>query len=79
MLHQIVAGEFGEDLTSLVGRSHSFEPVGSLPGGEYQVFVIGKDEAATCLRCGKAVEMPPAEVLDVDRTPYGRWRQSLDL
>jgi hypothetical protein len=63
------AGEVGEMMARVMGSSD-----------EHQVFVIGKVEspAPVCQRCGEPVELPPAEVLDLDRNPYGWWHQSLD-
>ncbi len=47
------------------------------PGNPPDVFVCA-DGVATCSECGKVVELPASEVLDLDRSLYGQWRLGLE-
>jgi len=56
----------------LVGPGPGADLLRECAGETYQVLDL-RGCSGECTKCGRPVELPPAEVLDDERTPLGRW------
>jgi len=50
---------------------HLAEFIGAACAGKMDVFTCG--EQAHCSACGREIITPPAEILDIERSDFGRW------
>lgn len=50
---------------------HLADFIGTACAGEIDIFICG--EHAVCSACGREVDLPPAEILDIERSDFGRW------
>lgn len=50
---------------------HLADLFGSASAGILDVFTCG--EQAICSACGREIDLPPAEMLDIERSPFLSW------